>query len=587
MWRKNALFLGLCLLGAAAIATSLWRRDRVAQPESYWPERFVTPTAASASSTDAQVPVASVDSEQPSANKGPSLLGPPRRPQSDIGQTLAELNREFREHWEKRELQVAPPADHLTIARRMSLALTGTIPSLEEIRALERVSPEHRTEWWTSHLLEDRRFSDYFAERFARAYVGIEQGPFLVYRRRRFVTWLSDKIAENRPYDEIVRKLIAEDGLWTGSPATNFVTATSQQQMNNEPDEIRLAARVARAFLGMRIDCLQCHDDKLGNIILGDADNPRTGAQADFHHLAAFFSGAKVGLVGVYDDDTPYQFKFLNAENEVVVPPQVPYLESALPKSGNRREQLAAWVTSPENKPFARATVNRVWALMFGRPLVEPIDDIPLMAKYPPGLQLLADDFVAHGYDLQRLIRLIAASDAFQRASQADFEITPQHEEHWAVFPLARLRPEQVAGSLTQAASLTTIDAQAHIVWRLAKAGEIDEFVRRYGDIGEDEFEDRAGTIPQRLLMMNGSLVKVKTRENLVANAATRIARQTASDERAVEAAYLAVLSRRPDEVESRHFANRLAGKQGAERIAAMEDLYWVLINSTEFSWNH
>jgi len=498
-----------------------------------------------------------------------------------------QLNAEFSDHHKKLGLEVAAQADHLSVARRLSLALTGTIPSLEEIRALERVSPESRTEWWTSHLLEDRRFSDYFAERLARAYVGVEDGPFLVYRRRRFVTWLSDSLAENMPYDQVVRKLISEHGLWTGSPATNFVTVTSQQQMDNEPDEVRLAGRVTRAFLGMRIDCLQCHDDKLGTIVLGDADSPRSGTQADFHHLAAFFSGAKVGLVGVYDNDTPYEFKYLNAENDVVVPPRVPYLESALPESGNRREQLAAWVTSRDNKPFARATVNRVWALMFGRPLVEPIDDIPLSARYPPGLQLLADDFVAHEYDLQRLIRVIAASEAFQRASQADFKITPEHEEHWAVFPLARLRPEQVAGSLTQAASLTTIDAQAHIIWRIAKAGEIDDFVKRYGDIGEDEFDDRAGTIPQRLLMMNGNLVKEKTREDIVNNAATRIAQQSANDEQAVEVAYLAVLSRRPDTVELQHFSSRLADKRGNQRVAAMEDLYWVLINSTEFSWNH
>src|SRR5690606_28436542 len=104
--------------------------------------------------------------------------------------------------------------------------------------------------------------------------------------------------AANRPYDEIVRKLIAENGLWNGSPATNFVTVTSNQNMNSEPDEVRLAGRTSRAFLGMRIDCLQCHDDNLGTIFVGDADNPRSGKQEDFHQLAAFFSDAKVGFVG-------------------------------------------------------------------------------------------------------------------------------------------------------------------------------------------------------------------------------------------------------------------------------------------------
>ena len=84
--------------------------------------------------------------------------------------------------------------------------------------------------------------------------------------------------------------------------------------------------------------------------------------------------------------------------------------------------------------------VNRIWALLFGRPLVEPIDNIPLEGPYPPGLEMLADDFVAHGYDCQRLIRVIAATDVFQRDSRADFEINLlEHEEAWAAFPLTRL----------------------------------------------------------------------------------------------------------------------------------------------------
>ena len=584
MWQKNALFIGLCLVGLAAIGGSLLRRERVLRPESFWPERFATASAVNARPT----PASATESEEPASKESsPSMLQLPRPRASDIGSSLALLNQEFHDHWRSQDLTPTPKADDLAIARRLSLALTGTIPSLEEIRALERVQPEHRVEWWISHLLEDRRYADYMAERLARAYVGVEDGPFLIYRRRRFVNWLSDSLAENARYDVLVRRLIADDGLWTGTPATNFVTVTSRQDMANEPDEVRLAGRVARAFLGMRIDCLQCHDDKLGNIMLGDAGNPRTGTQADFHQLAAFFSDAKVGLVGVYDKEQPYRFKYLDADDEVVVPTKVPYLAEHHAQSGSHREQLAAWVTHPENRPFARATVNRIWALMFGRPLVEPIDDIPLFGKYPPGLQLLADDLVAHDYDLQRLIRLIAASDAFQRDSRADFEITPRHEDKWAAFPLARLRPEQVAGGLIQSSSLTTIDAESHIVWRLAKAGEINEFVKRYGDIGEDEFDDRAGTIPQRLLMMNGQLVKERTRENLIANSATRLAHQTPSDEQAVEVAYLAVLSRRPDEQESLHFSGRLAGLRGAERVQALEDLYWILINSTEFSWNH
>src|SRR5690606_29327437 len=178
----------------------------------------------------------------------------------------------------------------------------------------------------------------------------------------------------------------------------------------------------------------------------------------------------------------------------------------------------------------------------FGRPLVEPVDDIPLFGDYPPGLETLADEFIESGYDLQWLIRVIAASEVFGRDSRAPFEVTSDHERHGAVFPLSRLRPEQAAGSLIQASSLKTIDSGAHIIMQLARFAQQNEFIVRYGDMGEDEFEDRGGTIAQRLLMMNGKLTRERTSQNLLLNAASRIALLAPSDEKAIETAYLCIL---------------------------------------------
>ena len=578
MWARNLLFVGITIAGLIAIGDQLLRRNRIERPASFEPGRFVLTSASPAA---------------PAADKGGNASWPAQRPPGDIGVTLARLNAEFRQHWQSKALTAAPRADDLTIARRLSLALTGTVPSVEEIRALERVPSDQRLEWWTSHLLEDRRHSDYLAERLARAHVGNENGPFIVFRRSRFARWLSDQIETNAPYDEIVRRMIAETGVWTGKPAANFITATSDPTMDNQPDEVRLAGRTARAFLGMRIDCLQCHDDKLGNVSLGYGADAHSGTQADFHQLAAFFGPTTVSLVGVHDGGKPYQTKYLDAEKEELVPPKVPFSPELMEGDAGRREQLARWVTHPKNKPFARATVNRFWALVFGQPLVEPIDDIPLESDaYPPGLQLLADDFTAHGYDVRRLLRLIAASEPFTRDSRADFEITPAHERAWAVFPLSRLRPEQVAGALIQASSLSTINGEAHVIQRIAMFGQTNEFVKRFGDLGEDEFTSRSGTIPQRLLLMNGELVKERTGENPIMNATSRLAGLTSKPEKQVEVAYLATLTRRPTEAELTHFVARLKDTEGGDgdrrtRQEALEDLYWTLINSTEFSWNH
>ncbi|HVU89493.1 MAG TPA: DUF1549 domain-containing protein, partial [Pirellulales bacterium] len=480
------------------------------------------------------------------------------------------------------------PAAPLAIGRRLSLALAGTIPSLEEIRQFERQPSEEAVAWWLDQLLADRRTSDYLAERLARAFVGTQEGPFLVFRRRRFVSWLADELHANRPYDEIVRQLIASDGLWTSRPATNFITVTIQPDNDRGPDANQLAARTARAFLGIRLDCAECHD------------HPFTDwKQRDFRALAGFFGQAENSLRGIRDHARPAKVANpLTGELESASA-AVPFAAELLPAEGPPRERLARWVTDPANKTFAQATANRMWAQLFGRPLIEPIDDIPLFrttsdtsggqADDPAtvALTILADDFVTHGYDLRRLIRTIALSAPFAAASRTVEDTAHAPDEPWGAFPLTRLRPEQVVGSLLQASSLATLDYQSHILLRFARAVGQSEFVTRYGDSGEDEFAPQGGTVPQRLLLMNGELLKKKTEDNLVGNAATQIAALASTDEKAIETAYLACLTRRPTVLETAHFAARLADTRGGERRERMEDLYWALLNSTEFAWNH
>jgi hypothetical protein len=495
---------------------------------------------------------------------------------------VAQIDAAFEKKWQQATVQPAPAAPVLTVARRLSLGLTGTLPSLEEIRALEQQKPDEAVQWWLTKVFEDRRYSDYIAERFARSYVGVEDGPFLIYRRHRMVDWLSEQIQRNRPYDELARNLIDSHGIWTTQPEVNFITVTvDQNDKKKGPDEVKLAGRVARAFLGVRLDCVQCHDDLLGD----------KWKQENFHELAAFFAPAEMSLTGVRDSKKlKYEFRYHGKKEDELVKPAVPFQPELLPDNGELRQRLAKWVTHPENRAFARTTVNRIWALMFNRPLVEPIDDIPLAGPYPPGLEILTDDLIAHKYDLQRLVRLIASTRVFQMdsASGAPGQHTTEGQEKlYAAFPLTRLRPEQVAGGVIQASSLRTIDAEAHIVFRLSRFIQQGDFIKRYGDIGEDEFNQRSGTIPQRLLLMNGKLVEERSKENVVMNASTRIASLAPTDAAAVETAYLCALTRRPTPEEQSYFSELLKGIQGKARIRVMEDLYWTLLNATEFSWNH
>jgi hypothetical protein len=514
-------------------------------------------------------------------------LMPPRQPRpvttydasayqaEDFLAAVALVDDSFRKQWADQKLRGALPAADLAVARRLALGLMGTIPSLEEVRQLEALPSPERIAWWIDHILKDRRCADYLAERVARACVGTEGGPFIFFRRRRFVSWLSDQIAQDRPYDQIVRDLIASDGLWTDRPATNFISVTAQPEMKNQPNPIRLAGRVTRAFLGLRLDCAECHNHPFAD-----------WKQSDFRGLAAFFGQTHIGFTGVHDGSGEYEATNKKTDKKEVIVPRVPFAMPMLPEEGNRRQRLAAWVTHPKNPYFARAAVNRVWALLLGRPLVEPVDNLEGEGVvHPPALLLLANDFAAHGFDLRRLIRVIACTEVFRLDSATEHEATEAEEKAWAVFPMTRLRPEQVVGAAVQASLVATIDADSHIFVRIIRQTSENDFVKRYGDSGEDEFGGKGGTIPQRLLLMNGSLIHDRIKQGIF-NAATRIAWQAPDDARAVETAYLTVLTRRPTAKEAEHFEAFLAeGNLG--RPQRLEDLFWALINSTELSWNH
>ena len=492
------------------------------------------------------------------------------------------VDQAFSNSWAAGKQTPAGRAQAHSIYRRISLALTGTIPSLEEIRALESRGPGNHDQWFLSRLLEDRRTSDYFAERFARVAVGVENGPFIIYRRHRLVSWLSDQIQANRPYDQMVREMIAAEGIWTSHPAVNFITVTVDQNNKEQgPDEQKLAARVSRAFLGQRMDCVQCHNDMFGN----------RWKQKDFHQLAAFFAKAEMSMTGVRDDpEKHYEYRYLGRPAKEPVPPRVPFNSHLLPGDGPLRERLASWVTHPENRPFARMLVNRTWAFLFNRPLHKPLDDIPMNGPFPTGMEILADDLVSNRFDFHRLIRIIVATQAFQAESRrpGNSALTDGESSfQFASFPLSRLRPEQVGASILQASRLRTLDAESPTIVRLMRFFQQKDFVTRYGDIGEDEFGDLPGTLPQRLVMMNGRLVHDRTKEDLVLNASTRIGALARDEQQAVEMAYLTALTRKPTREESDYFTQKLKEPSGSKRSQRMEDLFWILMNSTEFSWNH
>lgn len=493
---------------------------------------------------------------------------------------VAQVQEAFAEDWYHEGVAQSSRATDLQIARRIALGLMGTIPSLEEIRLFEHQPEATRLQWYVEYVLADSRCHAYLAERLARTYVGVEEGPYVLFRRSRLVTWLQVQLKRNVPYDRIVQQLLADEGTWLDEPGTNFFTVT----VANDPEVLghdnlrgrvtryadslgivaaplinadRVTARVTRVFLGQRLDCAQCHDHPFAS-----------WTQADFQGLAAFFAHTKVGFQGVRE------------QTQTAPQASVPFYPELLPREGTRRQRLATWVTHPQNRYFAAAMVNRMWALMFGRPLHDPIDQLPTYDRMGKVLRLLSDDFAQH-YDLRRLIRLFVSLPSFVMASDAIDECA---EECWASFPLSRLRAEQVATSILQATTVTTPGDQTHGLIRRRFAQQRQELIDHYGDLGESEMDDRQGTLSQRLLVMNSPLIERHLRRSFW-NASTQIAR-FASPSHAIEVVYLCVLTRRPTTEEVAYFERQF--KNPARPLQEhIEDLYWTLFNSTEAAWNH
>jgi hypothetical protein len=517
---------------------------------------------------------------------------------AELPNVIAQVDGHFEEIWKRQELTPAEPADELLLLRRLALSLMGTVPSLEEIRQFELDDQPNRIERWTQRYLDDPRFADYFAERLARCFVGVDGGQFIVFRRDRFVSWLSDQLKANEPYDQIVRQLISSKGLWTGEPQTNFITAAVA---NEDLDENKLAARSVRAFLGQSMDCAQCHDHPFDE----------NWKQGHFEGVAAQFGQVEQSGLGVYDSAKKrYEVQNLAALEDAEDEPEdipmrevaaaVPFGKDWVPAEGTTREQFAQWMTHPENRRFERAIANRVWGLMFGRAFITPVDDMPNPGEEAADrdvLDLLGNDFREHNYDLKRMIMTISSLKPFRLKSvveaESDSQLDVSYEEmialldeSWGLFPMTRLRPEQIIGSMLQASSIQTIDQNSHLFTRFQRFNNERDFVNEYGDLGDQELVEQTGTIPQALLRMNSNMTRGAVESGLL-SACGRIANLSSTNEEALEAAYFVCLTRKPAPEERSHFLDRLGDHTDDRRNPIIEDIFWTLFNSPEFSWNH
>lgn len=482
--------------------------------------------------------------------------------------------------WDKlKALGVTPsePAPEATFHRRAYLDVIGRLPTPDETRAfLSDTNPKKR-EKLIDELLDRPEYADFWANKWADL---IRPNPYRVGIKAVFNldAWLRDSFRKNKPYDQFVRELLTARG------STFHNGAAVMFRDRREPDEIATIA--SQLFLGVRLDCAKCHHHPF-----------EVWGQDDFYSFAAFF--ARVGHKGT-GLSPPIsggeEFVFAAPAGQVKHPvtgevmPTKPLLGKTVdvPEDGDPREALADWVTAPDNPFFARVIVNRVWADLMGRGIVEPVDD--LRATNPPSngplLDALAADFRDNGYDLKKLIRTICTSHAYGLSSIPN-DRNAGDGRNYSRHYRQRLRAEVLLDAVCDVTGVKESFAampagsRAMELWTVrSQSVFLDSFGRP--DPNQDPPCERTTdtTVVQALHLMNAPGVQDKVTAD--AGRAAKLAASKKSNAEVVEEVYLLVYGRPPTDDE-KAACLRWFDKPGLKRRQAVEDLMWALLNTPEF----
>jgi hypothetical protein len=381
--------------------------------------------------------------------------------------------------------------------------------------------------------------------------------------------WLRTQISDNLRYDRLVSEfLVAREGSETG-PAL-FYTA---QELKPE----KLAAATARIFLGLQIECAQCHHHPFDH-----------WKQEQFWGYAAFFAQLRQpqgeGVVNVRLEDLD-EGEVTLPNTEKVVRPRFPgAVEDSPPSIGTRREQLAIWMASRENPFLARAAVNRVWAHLFGRGLVEPVDDLSPQhpASHPKLLEELTKWFVATGFDQRQLYRMLTATQAYQRTSAWSGQDEPPVELYARMLEKP-LSAEQLYDSLLRLVARSTARGGPPGANNALRDPRRLAFVAKMRTSSKSATDYQAGVL-QALTLMNGDETATVTNPEQGSLLASLAAPFFTNDQR-LEIVFLATLSRPPTADERTAFLAHVRDKPN-ER-AAWSDVLWAIVNSAEFTMNH
>ena len=458
--------------------------------------------------------------------------------------------------------------------RRATIDITGQLPTEEEFAAFMADADPAKRAKLVDRLLERKEFSEIWAMKWAELLMIKTTNQVSTKSAYLYSNWLIDKIASNVPLDIMVQELLSASGGTFKNPPTNYYQI--------ERDTLKTAENVAQVFMGIRTQCSQCHNHPFDRWTMND-----------YYSFAAFFS--QIGRK--QSEDYREIIVFNSGGGEVAHPVggrqmKPKFLGGIEPDTAgkDRREILAKWLTSTENPYFATSVANRVWAHFFGKGIVEPIDDIRVSnpASNPELFKRLGDKLVEYKYDFKALVRDICSSQAYQRTTERN-ESNLTDERNFAHGNVRRIGAEmlldcisQVTGSRDKFAGLP----QGSRAVQIANGATSNYFLTTFGRAPRDTVcaceAKTEPTLSQALHLLNGNTVQGKIQQGGLIAAWLK---EGQTPQQAIERIYVRALSRKPQPEEMDRLMVVMG--QAANPQAGLEDVFWAVLNSREFIFNH
>ncbi len=475
-----------------------------------------------------------------------------------------------------RKLQVAPSevCSDAVFARRVYLDIIGLLPAREELENFVASEEPDKRAKLIDALLARPEFADQWVMKWAEL-LQIRSSNEVSYKAAlRYFEWLREKLLTGVPFDQITREILTATGGTLESPAANYYQVTT--------DPLVLAENAAQVFAGVRMQCAQCHNHPFDR---WTAD--------DYYGFTAFFTqvGRKKG------EDPRETIVFDKGEGEAKhilggkpVAPKFLGGEEPEMKGRDRRAVLADWLTSAENPWFSKNLANITWEHFFGRGIVDPVDDVRVSnpPTNPELLDALGGKLVNYGYDFRRLVRDICNSHAYQRATQTN-ESNKADERNFSHAGIRRIRAEVLLDCIT---GITETQDKFRGLPLGARAVQIADgktsnyFLTTFGRARRETVCSCEvlvePNLSQALHLLNGDTVAKKVKQTPVINRMLEEKRPTGE---IVEELYIRSVARKPTEVELAKIDELLEAEINPKPV--LEDVFWALLNSKEFLFNH